>query len=322
MNNDINHTLLSELAQLPQNEIRTNEPLAAHTSWGIGGPADIMVIPHSVVGLRELIKFLHARGLKWVVIAGGSNLLINDLGIRPIVIKMGSNLSAVQIKGDHVLVESGKYVPCLARQVGCAGLSGLEHIVGIPGTLGGLVAMNGGSRRKSIGDHVICVQAVDEFGQLVEFTREECGFSYRTSIFQKAKLVIARVEMRFEPGSSRHSRSLMLEILQERRSKFPLKTKNCGSVFISNPANYERWGPPGSIIERAGLKGYSVGHASVSCQHANFFLNDGDSTAGQMVELVHFVVKEIYQKLGAELECEVRYMKEDGSTLPVNEVTV
>ncbi|HWL95368.1 MAG TPA: FAD-binding protein, partial [Phycisphaerae bacterium] len=224
----------AELLALDVGDVLVNEPLRNHGTWQIGGPADVLVEPRSWDQLVRLRQFIHERGLVSIVIGEGSNLLFDDAGLRGVCIKIGRSLSGFEIDPPRVRAEAGVAVPRLARAVGLAGLTGLEHTVGIPGTLGGLVVMNGGSRRHSLSENIVHVDAMDHRGRMHRRLREDCGFVYRGSAFQGLDWIVTGVEFELSRGDKRAIWREMLEILRDRKGKFPRHdAPNCGSVFVS-----------------------------------------------------------------------------------------
>lgn len=299
-------------------QICFNAPLSHHCSWKIGGPADLLVQPSDIQQLSRVILYAVQNKLPYIVIGDGSNVLFADEGFRGIVIRIGRAMSSVRIEEDQVYAQAGIAVPTLARTVAVAGLSGLEHTVGIPGTLGGLVAMNGGSLRQTIGQVIESVCFVDEAGRITELDAGDCEFSYRHSIFLGKPWVVSDVVMRLKRSERDGICTKMLEILRERRCRFPRRQPNCGSVFKSDDALHQKCGPPGWIIEQAGLKGRRLGGAQVSSQHANFIINTGTATAADVLELIRTIRNRVHEKMGVWLECEVRYVQLDGQIIPAH----
>ncbi len=209
-------------------------------------------------------------------------------------------------------------MPGLARKAMLAGLAGLEHIIGIPGTIGGLVLMNGGSQRRGIGDNVSRVWVVNRDGELVELSRVDCNFSYRRSALQGTGAVVVKVELACDREKPAVIRRAMLKDLRERRSKFPRKEPNCGSVFLSTSEMHASVGPPGKIIEDAGLKGTRLGNAEVSRQHANFIVNLGGASSRDILGLVAHIRQVIAKRIHFELCCEVRYVSTTGKIMPAH----
>ncbi len=309
---------LDQLVDADIGRTRRDAPLAEHSSWQIGGPADLLVEPETIAQVARLVCFAHGQKLPLLVIGQGTNLLFDDAGLRGIVLKLGKNLSRVEIAENRIVAEAGTWVPGLARKAMLAGLAGLEHTIGIPGTIGGLVLMNGGSQRKGIGENVRRVWIVDQDGRQLELTRHECAFDYRSSALQGRGAVVVRVELECERQPPRQIRSLMLDDLRERRRKFPRKQPNCGSVFLSTSAMHASVGPPGKVIEDAGLKGTRIGKAEVSHQHANFIVNLGGATSADVLSLIAHIRKVVQQRIGFALCCEVRYVSPGGDIIPAH----
>jgi UDP-N-acetylmuramate dehydrogenase len=309
---------LEHLAGLDIGEVRFDAPLTAHTSWQIGGPADLLVEPAKVSQVAVVVAFAHDHEIPLLVIGQGTNLLFDDAGLRGIVLKLGQNLASVSISNNRITAEAGAWVPGLARQAMRAGLAGLEHTIGIPGTIGGLVLMNGGSQRKGIGDNVRRVWIVNREGGQSELSREECVFAYRQSALQGTGSVVVKVELECKHEQPWRIRHLMLDDLRERRRKFPRKIPNCGSVFLSTSEMHATVGPPGKVIEDAGLKGTRIGGAEVSRQHANFIVNCNDASAKDILSLIAHIRQVVQERIGFELCCEVRYVSPAGEIMPAH----
>ena len=312
---------LQELAELlPENCRCFDVPLAEHSSWQIGGPADLLIEPCTAEQVATVVRFAGQYGLPLVIIGQGTNLLFDDAGLRGVVMKIGDNLAKLEITGNRILAQGGVWIPRLARRAMQAGLAGLEHTVGIPGTLGGLIVMNGGSRRQGIGDRVRQVWTVDRQGNKRLLSRMECRFAYRQSALQGIGCVVVQVELECPSADRRQIRRDMLADLRERRGKFPRKLPNCGSVFLSTAEMHASVGPPGRIIEEAGLKGRRIGQAEVSVQHANFIINRGGARAADVLALIGEVRKKVQDRIGFDLRCEVRYVSPEGQIMPADQV--
>ena len=292
-----------------------NESLRNHCSWRIGGPADLLVVPGSPDQIRRLLLLARENAVPLVVIGQGSNLLFGDEGVRGIVMKIGARMSGIRINGTCITVDAGMWVPELARMAGKAGIKGLEHTVGIPGTVGGLVLMNGGSLRQSIGMSVRKVFTMTSEGEHVTFAKEECGFAYRKSVFLENGNIILRVELEGDYGVQSSIRKKMLGILCDRRRKFPRKEANCGSVFLSDPETHSTHGPPGKLIENAKMKGIRVGDAQVSNKHANFIINVGHATAREVLSLMAKVISAVEKMTGHCMQSEVLFVTDQAKTI-------
>lgn len=290
--------------------IKKDVSLKPYSNWKIGGYADFFAEPQNLEQLRTIIKGAQKENIPFQVIGDGTNILFDDKGYRGLIIKIGREFSNYTICDNLLTAEAGVWMPCLARITANNGLTGLEHTIGIPGTLGGLVIMNGGSLRKSISENISKVYSLDYDGNEFIFDNKQCEFAYRQSIFQSSPLIVYKAELTLKKGKINIIRSEMLKILEIRRKKFPLKLPNCGSVFVSHPLLYERYGPPGKIIEDLGLKGYAIGAAMISDAHANFIVNTNNATSKEILMLVKHVQHEIYKKTNTWVESEIRYLTE------------
>ena len=307
--------LLSAVAGL---RVRTDVPLRDMGRWKIGGPADFVVEPRNEQALAGALRAIRATGVPYLIIGDGSNLLFDDGGFRGVVVHISRGMSAITIDGDVVTAQAGAWVPSFARRVGSAGLSGAEHTVGIPGTLGGLVVMNGGSQRKGIGDTLIEVVCLDMNGERHVLSRAECAFAYRTSALQSLPLVVVEATFTFVPGDPGKIRHEMIGIMASRRRKFPTKLPNCGSVFVSDPSMYDLVGPPGKAIEQAGLRGRRIGDAQIAHNHGNFIVNLGKASSRDVLALIGLIRQSVHDRTGFWMNCEVRHVSPEGSIQPAH----
>ncbi|MCF6264940.1 MAG: UDP-N-acetylmuramate dehydrogenase [Desulfuromusa sp.] len=313
--------LKKQLAQLAGQEIGKvvfDECLSLHNSWKIGGVADLYIEPDNPQQVARILHFVHENKIPLVIIGQGTNLLFDDAGVRGVVLKIGNQIANIQISENTIIAEAGAWVPQLARRSMRAGLSGLEHCIGIPGTVGGLVMMNGGSQRKGIGENIVTVTIVDKTGVTRQLTQAECKFSYRQSALQGINCVVVSVELSCPTGETKTIRREMLEDLRTRRYKFPRRQPNCGSVFLSNTEMHAAVGPPGKIIEDAGLKGERIGQVEISRQHANFIVNLGKASSADVLLLIARVRQIVQEKIGFNLRCEVRYVSPQGEIVPAH----
>lgn len=295
-----------------------NTMLAEHNSWHIGGPADLLIEAESPQQVATVVRFARTKQIPLVVIGQGTNLLFDDAGVRGIVLKIGAQMAQITINGQQIIAEGGVWVPQLARLTMRAGLSGLEHCVGIPGTVGGLVIMNGGSQRKGIGENIKKVWVVTADGEEQVLSHVDCAFSYRKSALQGTGAVVVKAELECPIGDIREIRREMVSDLRERRQKFPRKQPNCGSVFLSTSEMHASVGPPGKVIEDAGLKGTRIGAAEISRQHANFIVNLGGASSADVLALIKLIREKIRSDIGFDLDCEVRYVSPDGQISPAH----
>ncbi len=307
--------IMEDLSSGRYGKYTVNAPLAHYAYWKIGGPADLLIEPQSIEQIQSLIRYLAQQGIPYVVIGDGCNMLFDDAGLRGVVVRIGRGMAELSIQGELIEAQGGVYVPWLARKSALAGLTGLEHTIGIPGTLGGLVLMNGGSLRKGIGDNVVEVEVVTPQGDRKVLSREECQFSYRHSALQGTGNIVVRTVLKCEKADKKTVRREMLDILRQRRRNFPLRLPNCGSVFLNDPDIYEAYGPPGKVVEDTGLKGLKIGDIQVSPLHANFMVNLGNGRSRDVLNLIRTVRERVFQRTGFWLTCEVRYIAPDGQMM-------
>lgn len=312
--------LARDLERLVPGGVRRDVPMREMTRWRVGGPADFLVAPATSQQAAQVIEYLDRQSLSWITIGHTSNLLVNDAGVRGVIVQLAGRMADMKIDRTRVWAQAGIWVPQFSSRIGRSGLTGAEHTIGIPGTLGGLVCMNGGSMRKGIGDSLVDVECVDRCGNRFRLAREECEFNYRRSAIQTHGWTVTEATFQFEFGDAPAIRRQMLSTLKQRRLKFPLKQPNCGSVFVSNPAMYAKYGPPGAVIERCGMKGFRVGDAEVSHRHANFIVNRGRATAADILQVIHEIRRVSLEQMDCELLCEVRHLAIDCRVLPAHEV--
>lgn len=310
----IDSSVTEALNQKLSKPVFTNVSLAAISNWRVGGNARVLVQPSSEEDIVALRKFIAKHQLPFFIIGNTTNLLFTDEDIDAVVIQIGSAFSEVKRSGNTLVAQAGVWVPKLARFALQAGLTGIEHTCGIPGTLGGLVVMNGGSQRKGIGDNITYVKTVDVDGKAKTYSKEQCEFSYRSSIFQSLDEVIIEVGLQLKPSENKKlMHAEMLSILRSRSQKFPRKMPNCGSVFVSNPAMYEQYGPPGKVIEECGLKGLKKGGAWVSQNHANFIVNNGNATAKDVLFLINTIRDTVHKETGYLMKVEPKFVDACGN---------
>jgi len=285
-------------------EVRQQEPLRKHVSFRIGGPADILLMPRSVEELRNAAGYLFRESIPFVVLGAGSNVLISDLGIRGVVIKIGKGLDRVVFRDATVTAEAGAGLPHLAREAARAGLSGLEFAAGIPASVGGAVVMNAGAHGHAMQDIVRAVRILAPDGERV-LDRSALGYAYRTSTLQRGPAVVLEATLQLTPGDADLVRRRTEEWLRQRGETQPIGPPSSGCVF-RNPVGDHA----GRLIDAAGAKGLQVGGARVSEIHANYILNAGAATAGDVLELMDKVSRAVMEKFGVTLEPEIKFLGE------------
>lgn len=309
----VTQAVKTDLAQAFPGIVDIDVPMSKNSQWKVGGEVAALVRPRNKLEISKLRRWVQQRSLPSLVIGSTSNLLFCDKSIDVITIQLGASFSRVEVIDDRIIAEAGVWVPGLARNAMQASLAGIEHTCGIPGTLGGLVVMNGGSQRKSIGSNVEYVQTVDINGVLKRYNPGECQFSYRSSIFQNLNEVVIEVGLRLKKTQDRRAiHGEMLQILKSRSKKFPRKFPNVGSIFQSGPTIYEKHGPPGKIIEECGLKGLEIGGAKISDNHANFIINQKSAKAMDILALISIVQSAVIERIDEKLKIEPLYVDENG----------
>lgn len=286
-------------------KLTENEPMKNHTTFKIGGPADMYVSVGSVDELSSLIKLAKETKTPYTVIGNGSNILVGDNGIRGLVIEIGSNLACCETDDDKIYAQAGTLLSKIASLAASNSLSGMEEISGIPGTLGGAIYMNAGAYGGEIKNVIKNVTYVDSDGEIITVTGDECNFGYRQSIFTDGQKFIVSSELELKKDDKSAISERMADFRKRRCDKQPLTYPSAGSTF-KRPEGYFA----GALIEQAGLKGYSIGDATVSDLHAGFVINCGDATAKDVLDLISHIQKTVYDKFGVKLEPEVRILGE------------
>lgn len=286
-------------------EVRMAEPMSHHTTWRIGGPADVFIEPRGVEDLRRAIVFAGTNGIPLLVIGNGSNLLVSDHGIRGLVIKICKGMSVISTDGNLVTAEAGVRLSSLLKVAMGAGLGGFEFVAGIPGNVGGAVVMNAGANGSSIADLLHEVTVMDYAGDLHRYKRSELDFGYRFSSLQDLPEIVVWATFACRPQSQDVIREKTEAYLRRRRETQPLKHPNAGSVFKNPPGD-----SAGRLIELAGAKGLKFGGIQVSEVHANFFVNIGRGTASDVLQAVETVRRMVKDKFGLTLSMEVKFIGE------------
>ena len=287
--------------------IYINEPMSKHTSFKIGGIADYFIKVHSIDELKDILEFSKKENIPFYIIGNGTNLLVRDGGIRGIVIKLEFNDYSIEKKDDFacITVGSGMTLARLAYIAFENELSGMEQISGIPGTIGGAIRMNAGAYGKEMKDIVEEVTAIDYNGNEKVFQKEDLKLGYRTSIFKEEKYIITKVKMNLIKGNKEEIKIKMMEFLNSRKEKQPLEYPSAGSTFKRGKDFLTA-----KLIDEAGLKGYSIGDAMVSTKHSGFIINKGNATAEDVIKLVDYIKKEIFNKFQKNIELEVEIIGE------------
>ncbi len=276
-----------------------NEPMKKHTSFEIGGPADLFAVPQTEEAFIELIREMDSKSIPFLVLGKGSNLLIRDGGIRGVVVST-EKLKGIERDGDRITAKAGNSLREISDAAIDAELSGFEFASGIPGTLGGGVRMNAGAYDGEMKDVVESVRLLDPEGNVVELESPDLHFAYRHSLLQEKPYYLLSATLRLTPGEKDEIRAKVEDLDERRSSKQPLEYPSAGSTF-RRPKGYFA----GKLIQDAGMQGKKVGGAQVSEKHAGFVINAGGATAKDVLDLIHEVQKQIKDQFGVDIETEV-----------------
>lgn len=287
-------------------ELLLEEPMAKHTSFRIGGPADVLAQPGNEAELAALLKRAAHHAVPVTLVGNGSNLLVRDKGIRGLVIKLSNLFSSITVAGNVLTFGSGISLAMASKKAASLSLSGLEFAVGIPGTIGGAVYMNAGAYDGEMAKVVTSVQVMDRQGQSSQLKADELDFSYRHTALQNSGLIVTSVTVSLQPGEAESIKAKMDDFSQRRIAKQPLELPSAGSMF-KRPVGYFA----GTLIEQTGLKGYTVGGAQVSTKHAGFVVNVGGATAKDVLQLIRDVQDRVLAAQGVQLEPEVLVLGEE-----------
>jgi UDP-N-acetylmuramate dehydrogenase len=288
-------------------ELKLKEPLSGYTSWRVGGPADRLYKPVDLQDLCDYLAQLPANEpLTWIGL--GSNLLVRDGGVRGTVIALQGQLNELQrLEGAQVRIEAGVTCAKAARFCAREGLVGLEFLAGIPGTIGGALAMNAGAFGGETWEHVTAVETIDHQGVLHRRTPDEYLIAYRTIKGPEEEWFVA-AEFGLESGDAEAALIQIRGLLEKRNASQPIGSPSCGSVFRNPEGDFS-----GRLIEAAGLKGYCIGGACVSEKHANFIINRDGAKATDIESLILHVQAEVKKQFGVRLNPEVRIIGEASS---------
>jgi UDP-N-acetylmuramate dehydrogenase len=296
----------SLIGTLGPDKVLKDEPMSLHTTFRIGGLADIFVQPGSTEDVSAAVRICREAGVPLMPLGNGSNLLVRDGGIRGAVMQLGERFANVSAEGPVLLAQGGALLSRCAAEAYCLGLCGMEFASGIPGSVGGAAAMNAGAYEGEMKDIVQAVTAVAQDGKIVRFENNNLQFTYRHSRALDEGLIITVVELALHPGDMEQSKLLLDSYTARRREKQPLEWPSAGSFFKRPPGHFA-----GKLISDAGLRGFAVGGAQISEKHAGFVINTGGATAADVLALAARVRERVFELYGVELEMEVRMVGED-----------
>lgn len=286
--------------------VRYDEPLKSHTTFKIGGNCIALIEPREISDIIEAVKICKKNNIKFFVIGNGSNLLVPDEGYNGVIIKLKSEFSKIEVEGDYLIVNSGAKLSEVYTVAYENSLTGFEFASGIPGTIGGAIYMNAGAYGGEMKDIVESVEVLDlDNFELRELKNEELEFSYRKSIIQRKNYIVTTIKLKLQKGNKEEINAVYEDLRERRNSKQPLNFGSAGSTFKRPEGHFAS-----KLIEDAGLKGYHINDAWVSEKHSGFIVNKGNASYKEIMELIEYVQKVVFEKFGVKLETEVRILKD------------
>ena len=288
-------------------ELRFEEPMREHTTFGLGGPAEVMVLARDTEDIRLALRLAREHDIPAMVMGSGSNLLVREGGLDGVVIKLGEGFSGIREEGGLLVAQAGVYMPDLSEYALEAGLCGLEFACGIPGSLGGGLYMNAGAYGGQFSDIVESVQVLMTDLEIVEVPGADMDFGYRHSVLHENGGVALSARLRLLPGIREEISALMQENTRLREAKQPLDLPSAGSVFKRPPGHFA-----GKLIDEAGMRGARLGGAQVSPKHSGFIVNTGDATTQEVIDLIELVRTRVHATSGVLLETELKIIGNRG----------
>lgn len=304
-NYEVLENLLNEIAMRFACSYKKNEVLSVYTTWKIGGMADYFVKVENVEALREVLHAVQNLDIPWMILGKGSNMLIQDGGIRGVVIQLKGDFEQATFQNDRVIAGSGYSLIKLAMYAAKSGLSGLEFAGGIPGTIGGAVTMNAGAHGSDMSKVLIECTALDKDGTILTLKNEDLQFVYRNSIIKEMGYIVLAVELQLQESNKEEITNLTKTFRGHRLKTQPLKEPSCGSVFKNPLPKFA-----GQVVDELGMKGLSIGDAQISPLHGNFIVNNGIASSNDVLALIHLIQKRAKEELGIALETEVKIIGE------------
>lgn len=299
-----NDILFLELADIVgRDNVLAHEPMALHTTFKVGGPAQFFVIPEGVNQVTELLDYLDYKAVPYFVLGRGSNLVVSDEGFPGIVVDLTQGLTDVEVSGNELTAQAGVSLVDLAEMAAALSLSGLEFACGIPGTVGGAVFMNAGAYDGSIAEIIKSARVRFPDGTVKNLTAKELEFDYRMSKVRKENLCVLSAMFELVPCDAEKIRAKMEDFTKRRETKQPLELPSAGSAF-KRPVGYFA----GKLISDAGLSGFRIGGIQISEKHNGFIVNVGDGTASQIRQVIQHVQKEVHNQFGVDLETEIQFL--------------
>lgn len=302
MNEEIKQKFCREFGS---DRVLLEEPMKRHTTFRIGGPAEVFVMPGNLEEVQRILEICRTEDLPYFILGNGSNLLVSDKGYQGVVVQLYRNFGQIRVEDSRIHAQAGALLSGIAAAAREASLTGFEFAGGIPGTLGGAVVMNAGAYGGEMKDVLKEVTVLTPEGGVLTLQADELHMGYRTSVIKEAGYIVLEAVISLEKGDQEVIRSRMQELAGMRTSKQPLSYPSAGSTF-KRPEGYFA----GKLIMDSGLRGYQVGGAQVSEKHCGFVINTGNATAKDVTTLMSDVQRIVMEKFGVKLEPEVKFLGE------------
>lgn len=303
---DIKRVLDKFKSQIKAGAVLENELMKKHTTFKVGGPADILVQPASIEEIEKTLEICKTEKVPFTIIGNGSNLLVRDGGIRGVIIKIADLFSGISVSGNILKAEAGATMSRISNRALENSLGGFEFASGIPGTIGGAVTMNAGAYGGEMKDWVSLVTCIDKDGKIKQYSNSEMEFGYRKSLVQKNELLVLEVELELQKNDYKDIKAKIDDFTEKRTTKQPLHLASGGSTFKRPEGHFA-----GKLIEDSGLRGLRYKNVQVSEKHCGFVVNHGDSSASDVLHLIGTVKKTVYDNFKVKLETEIRIIGED-----------
>ena len=297
------HSLSDKILDTTNATVSIDEPMKKHTTYGIGGPAELFVLPSNKDDLIEIVKLAKEHKEAVTIIGSGSNLLISDNGIKGVVISIKHCLRTINVDIDKIYVECGTMLGKIVKESMKHDLKGLENLIGVPGTLGGALMMNAGAWGGEISENLESVELLNDKNEIEILSKSDIDFSYRSSSFGKDIILLSAI-FKLKKSDKKIIQDNFDLAKSGRKNTQPLNYRSAGSVF-KNPSSKHS---AGMLIDQSGLKGFSVGDAKISNKHANFFVNTGDAKADDMISLIKQAKDAVKDQFNIQLDLEVRLL--------------
>lgn len=290
---------------MPEERVKKEEPMRLHTTFRVGGPADLFVSPNSVEEVCKVTALCREEGVPYYIMGNGSNLLVSDQGYRGVIIQFYKEMNDISVEGTLLRAQAGALLSAVANRALLESLTGFEFAAGIPGTLGGACVMNAGAYGGELKDVLKAVTVLTQEGEVLTLSNEELELGYRTSVIARKHYIVLEAEIALSEGKKEEIQAVMDDLKERRITKQPLEYPSAGSTF-KRPEGYFA----GKLIQDAGLRGFQVGGAQVSEKHCGFVINKDHATAAEIAELIRQVSEKVEAQFGVKLEPEVKRLGE------------